>query len=201
MTNYPYDTEHAEPFQLFGEWLSEAEKKLDRDYTAFTLATSTKDAIPSARILLLKQFDERGFCFFTNFTSQKGHELKDNPNAAMCFYWEEIGKQVRIEGSTEQVSDKEADDYFASRDRGSQLGAWASNQSNSMSRDNDLADRLRNITEEFAGGVVPRPPHWSGFRLIPKKIEFWKAGEYRLHTRIIYSDLKEDKWKIQRIYP
>jgi pyridoxamine 5'-phosphate oxidase len=201
MTNYPYNTEYPEPFQLFKEWFFEAKEKLNRDHTTFTLATSTKNAIPSARILLLKKFDERGFCFFTNLTSCKGRELKENPNAAMCFYWEETGKQIRIEGNIEKVSDKEADDYFASRDRGSQLGAWASNQSSSMNKDNDLADRLKKITEEFTGDVVPRPPHWSGFRLIPKKIEFWKAGEYRLHTRIIYSDLKENKWKIKRFYP
>lgn len=193
--NYPIN-----PMLLFSEWLGEAQKLGLQEPAAATFATATKNGIPSARILLLKHFDEKGFCFFTNLSSRKGKEIHENPHAAICFFWDGLLRQVRIEGTVEHVSEKEADDYFAKRERGSQIGAWASKQSHIMENEKDLPARIKEIATQFEAQVIPRPPFWSGLRIVPKNIEFWQNGEFRLNTRILYTKTKSG-WKIDRLYP
>lgn len=193
--------DHKVPFDIFAEWLKKANAKSEIvEPTAMCLATVDQNGHPSARMILLKKFDERGFCFFTNLTSRKGKELSGNKNVALCFYWGALGLQVRIEGEVEKVSVKEADDYFASRRRGSQIGAWASKQSCDMKNDEEFKQRLDEINENFADQDVPRPPFWSGFRLIPKKIEFWQEGEFRIHQRDLYSK-SGNGWEVTKLYP
>lgn len=200
MVDYPYSVGRSEPFELFGDWYGEAQRLDIKEPTAMTVATATPDGRPSARTLLLKAYDDRGFCFYTNLTSRKGKELKDNPHVSLLFYWMPLGRQIRIEGAVERVSEKEADDYFASRRRGSQIGAWASKQSLAMDRDEALRDRVAEVAGQFEGGPIPRPPFWSGFRLVPEYFEFWEEGEYRLHKRITY--VREGSgWVVSRIYP
>jgi len=197
----PQDSENqANPIELFSEWFAEAQKLELQEPHAATFATATKDGIPSARVLLLKYFDGNGFCFFTNLSSRKGKEIYDNPNAAICFFWDKILRQVRIEGAVERVSEKEADDYFAKRDRGSQIGAWASKQSYIMETPEDLVNRVKEITTQFEGQVIPRPPFWSGLRVVPNKIEFWQSGEFRLNTRLLYTKTPNG-WESGRLYP
>ncbi|MCE3231997.1 MAG: pdxH [Rickettsiaceae bacterium] len=188
------------PIALFKEWYDKAIVLNVSEPTAMTLATATSDGIPSARIVLLKAYDERGFCFYTNFNSRKGKELLENPYAALCFYWDELGRQVRIEGKVEKVSEQEADAYFNSRSRGSQLGAWASKQSQPMEDEMDLPNRVKKITEQFSEGVIERPPFWHGFRVIPNKIEFWENKEFRLHRRLVYTKAGNG-WKTGILYP
>lgn len=195
------DIQTISPFPLFDEWFKEAKDHPEvADHTAMALATATKEAFPSVRMVLLKSHDERGFCFFTNMTSRKGKELNENPQASLCFYWPALGKQIRIEGVVEKVSQKEGDDYFAMRPRGSQVGAWASKQSCVMEQDSDLVDRVKEITEQFEGQTIPRPPFWSGYRILPSVIEFWKDQPSRLHTRITYR-LHNGQWEVERLYP
>lgn len=193
--------DYAEPMELFHQWLKEAGTLNLKEPTAMTLATASKEGMPSARVVLLKGVTEKGFYFYTNLNSRKGRELHENPQAALCFYWMDAGRQIRIEGKVEAATDKEADDYFVSRRRGSQLGAWASKQSQVMESENALAERLKEFADEFNGGPVPRPPHWSGFCLIPEVIEFWQEGEYRLHTRVTYTRRSADSWDVERLYP
>lgn len=188
------------PIELFASWFEEAKATDLEEPTAMTLATATKEGVPSARVVLLKQFDERGFCFFTNLTSHKGKELAANPKASLCFYWEVLGKQVRIDGDVERVDEKESDDYFASRARESQIGAWASKQSYPMKSREELVERVRDISQQFSGQPVPRPPFWSGFRVVPHAIEFWVKGEARLHTRIKYQK-EHGGWYTENLYP
>ena len=193
--------EHQTPFNIFAEWLKKANAKSEIiEPTAMCLATVDENNQPSARMILLKKFDERGFCFFTNLTSRKGKEIINNHNAALCFYWGVLGLQIRIEGLAEKVSSKEADDYFASRRRGSQIGAWASKQSCSMKNDEEFKQRLDEISENFANQDVPRPPFWSGFRLVPQKIEFWQEGEFRIHQRDLYTK-SGNGWEVTKLYP
>lgn len=191
------------PFQKFQEWLEKAElTKEIVEPTAMCLTTVDDKNHPSSRMVLLKKNDERGFCFFTNLTSRKGKELVNNPHVALCFYWGILGRQVRIEGQVEKVSNKEADDYFASRRAKSKIGAWASKQSCEMQQWSEFQDRIDQITKDFDGGEVPRPPFWSGFRVVPKRIEFWSEGEFRIHEREVFvksDDLKS--WTIQKLYP
>lgn len=191
-----------EPILLFKEWFDEAcAQEGQHEPTAMAVATADKEGRPSARILLLKGYDDRGFRFFTNLTSRKGKELLENPFASLCFYWDKLDRQVRIEGRIERVTEKESDDYFASRSRGSQIGAWASKQSLAIENEHALPERVKQITEQFGGqGTIPRPPFWSGFRVIPERIEFWQKGEFRLHTRILYSQ-KPTGWNVERLYP
>lgn len=193
--------DHKTPFDIFAEWLKKANAKSEIvEPTAMCLATVDENNHPSARMILLKKFDERGFCFFTNLTSRKGKELAHNHHVALCFYWGILGLQVRIEGEVEKVSAKEADDYFASRRRGSQIGAWASKQSCSMENDEEFKQRLDEINEDFADQDVPRPPFWSGFRLVPQKIEFWQEGEFRIHQRDLYTK-SGNGWEVTKLYP
>ena len=168
--------------------------------TAFALGTVGADGQPSVRIVLLKDVDDRGFVFFTNFESRKGRELLASHRAALCFHWQLLEQQVRVEGPVEVVSDAEADAYFASRARGSQLGAWASIQSRPMEHPDDLDVRVAEMKARFADVPIPRPPHWSGFRVIPERIEFWKGMPSRLHLRDVYARAGKG-WTVSRLYP
>jgi pyridoxamine 5'-phosphate oxidase len=168
--------------------------------TAFALATVSDDGQPSARILLLKGVDPRGFVFYTNYESRKGRELLAHPKAAMVFHWQPLERQVRVEGTVERVTDAEADAYFASRARGSQIGAWASQQSRPMAGEGDLEARVAEFARRVEGQPVPRPPHWSGFRLVPHRIEFWHNMPSRLHDRDAYTRTAEG-WAHAKLYP
>lgn len=193
--------EQANPFILFDEVFRQAADAGIPEPNAMALATATPDARPSIRMVLLKGFDESGFVFYTNLESRKARELRANPYAALCFHWKEIGKQIRIEGRAEQVSDSEADEYFASRPRGSQLGAWSSLQSAPLSSREELLERVRQIEERFSGSEVPRPSFWSGFRLVPDRIEFWTNGEFRLHDRLLFERDTNGGWRTMKLYP
>ncbi len=190
-----------EPFKKFSNWFEKASATKEIvEPTAMCLATVDKNNSPSARMVLLKKFDERGFCFFTNLTSRKGEELQNNQNVALCFYWGFLGKQVRIEGKVEPVSKQEADEYFASRRRDSRIGAWASKQSQEMQEWSEFEERILKVTKKFEGQEVVRPEFWSGFRVVPKAIEFWQEGDFRIHKREVY-EIFEDGWKVKKIYP
>jgi pyridoxamine 5'-phosphate oxidase len=168
--------------------------------TAMTLATATPDGRPSARTVLLKQFDARGFVFYTNTLSRKGRELKANPRAALCFYWQPLKEQVHVEGAVESVTAEEADEYWVSRPRESQVGAWASRQSEPLESRSALLARAVEVRNEYAAENVPRPPHWSGYRLVPERIEFWTAGEFRLHHRELY-ERDGGQWTMRLLNP
>jgi pyridoxamine 5'-phosphate oxidase len=191
-----------DPFALFGAWFTEAEASEPNDPNAMALATVAADGMPSVRMVLLKGFDETGFVFFTNLESRKGEQLKVNPKAALCFHWKTLQRSVRVEGSVTPVSPAEADAYFATRPRSSRIGAWASKQSRPLASRFDLERRIAEYTARFGLGEVPRPPFWSGFRLAPLRIEFWKNGAFRLHDRLVFTraDLAEG-WTIERLFP
>jgi pyridoxamine 5'-phosphate oxidase len=194
---------YADPIARFEALLADA-KAIPRDRlpepTAFALGTVDPDGKPSVRIVLLKGVDERGFVFYTNYESRKGRELLAAKQAAMCFHWQLMETQVRVEGSVESVTAAEADAYFASRERGSQIGAWASLQSQPMASPDDIERRVAEVEARFAGGAVTRPPHWSGFRVVPERIEFWKGMRSRLHVRNVYSR-QGSGWATERLYP
>ena len=170
------------------------------DPTAMSLATVSPDGNPSVRIVLLKSVDARGFVFFTNLESRKGRELIATPRAALCYYWAALDTQDRIEGTVEPVTDAEADAYFASRARESQIGAWASLQSETLPSRAELLGRVAEVEKLYANKPVPRPPHWTGRRVIPTSIEFWHAGEFRLHERTLY-ERDGDRWSLRRLFP
>jgi pyridoxamine 5'-phosphate oxidase len=194
------DAAYSEPFTLFANWFAQAKGKEVGDAEAMTLATVTPDGAPSARVVLLRGCDERGFVFFTNYDSRKGEDLSGNPRAALCFHWKSLERQVRIEGRAETVSDAEGDAYFARRARESQIGAWASDQSRELDSRATLERRTVEMEKRFAGGPVPRPPRWSGFRVIPDRVEFWEERPHRLHDRVVYRRDGEG-WRKFRLYP
>jgi len=193
-------TESADPVALFREWLADAEKQESYNPDAVALATATAEGVPAVRMVLLKGVEENGFIFYTNSESRKGHELAENPHASMCFYWKSLRRQVRIDGAVEKAGDEISDAYFATRSRASQIGAWASMQSRPLEGRFELEKRIAVQTAKFAVGAVPRPPFWEGYRLIPRRIEFWAEQKFRLHDRIVY-DRAGDGWTVQRLYP
>jgi pyridoxamine 5'-phosphate oxidase len=189
-----------DPIEVFREWLAEAEAAEPNDPTAMAVATVDAAGNPSVRMLLLKGIDERGFAFYTNFESRKGRELLAQPRAALCFHWKSLRKQVRVEGPVEIVSDEEADAYFHSRARVSQIGAVASDQSRPLDSRATLEAKVAGMEALLGDAEVPRPPNWSGFRVIPHTIEFWKDGAFRLHDRIVFRRQGLD-WATERLYP
>ncbi|MFB2769568.1 pyridoxamine 5'-phosphate oxidase [Pelatocladus sp. BLCC-F211] len=191
----------ANPFIQFQKWFDEALTAQLLEANAMTLATTTPDGKPSARIVLLKDFDERGFVFFTNYNSHKGQELAENPQAALVFWWAELERQVRICGHVEKVSENDSDRYFQSRPFNSRLGAWVSNQSDIIESRTLLEQRFQELQAKYKNQDVPRPPHWGGLRVIPTEIEFWQGRSSRLHDRILYTLLDNGNWKIQRLSP
>lgn len=190
------------PLDLFEKWMAEAERKISGTPNATFLATAGPDARPSGRIVLLRGFDERGFEFFTNYESRKGMELRDNNYACMTFFWNELFRQVRIEGIIHKLSEEESDEYFSSRPRESQIAAIASDQSRVLPGRELLEERVRETGKLFEGKPVTRPPHWGGYRLAPSSIEFWQGRPHRLHDRILYArENISDTWIFERLYP
>lgn len=189
-----------DPLALFHLWMAEAETHEVNDPNAMGLATVDPDGRPSLRMVLLKGADAEGFVFYTNLDSRKGRELAGNPFAALCFHWKSLRRQIRVEGRTQPVSAAEADSYFASRARASQIGAWASKQSQPLEGRFELERRVGEFAAKFGIGKIPRPPHWSGFRLVPDRIEFWQDRPFRLHDRFVFTR-ENDAWQRHPLYP
>lgn len=190
----------TDPFALFHEWLKEALEKEPNDANAMALATADADGLPDVRMVLLKDVDPQGFVFYTNLGSAKGRELAANPQAALLFHWKSLRRQVRVRGTVSPVTEAEADAYFATRARPAQLGAWASEQSRTLPDRLALEKRIAEFGLKFGLGKVPRPPHWSGFRVAPQVIEFWRDRPFRLHERLVF-DRAEGGWTTRRLYP
>ena len=194
--------EADEPLRLFSAWFAEAKRAEPVNPDAMALATVGADGLPNARMVLLKGFDERGFIFYTNLDSVKGHELAGAPKAALTFYWKSLQRQVRVRGDVEPVSAEEADTYFATRSRMAQIGAWASKQSAALESRLAFEKAVARYTAKFAIGAVPRPPHWSGYRVKPQEIEFWQERPFRLHDRIAFRRADaQAPWSKMRLYP
>ena len=189
-----------DPIELFQRWLAEAHESEPNDPAAMTLATVDANGIPSARMVLLKDADAAGFVFYTNTESRKGMDLDATARASLVFHWKSLRRQVRIDGTAERVSDQEADAYFASRQRGSQIGAWASDQSRPLDGRFELEKRVARYAAKYCLGAVPRPPHWSGFRIVPRGFEFWREGAFRLHDRLVYHRTDQG-WRTERLFP
>jgi pyridoxamine 5'-phosphate oxidase len=188
-----------DPFEQFRGWFAEAEQAEPNDPNAMAIASATPEGRPSVRMVLLKEWDKRGFVFYTNTESRKGDELKANPQAALLFHWKSLRRQVRIEGRVEPVSDAEADAYYASRARLSRLGAWASEQSRPLPGRGALLRRVAKYEARYLG-EVPRPPYWSGYRVVPERFEFWQDMPFRLHDRLVYERAGEG-WQTMKLYP
>ncbi|WP_120496989.1 pyridoxamine 5'-phosphate oxidase [Kiloniella sp. EL199] len=198
------DNTPSDPYDIFDAWLKEAEEKEPNDPTAMSLSTVDETGMPSSRMVLLKDWDQQGFVFYTNYESRKGEQLIAHPKAALMFHWKSVRRSVRIEGLVEQVAPEEADEYFASRPKQSQIGAWASDQSRPLEGRFELEKRVAKYAAKYGLGKVPRPPHWSGFRVCPTRIEFWQDGPFRLHDRLVYSteDVKQSgQWNTERLFP
>jgi len=189
-----------EPVALFNKWLKLAEEKERVNPNAVAVATANADGKPSVRILLLKGVDERGFVFYTNSESHKGEELAINPRASLCFYWKSMRREVRVDGPVEKISNEEADAYFESRARGSQIGAWASKQSRPLESRFELEKRIAKYTTKFHIGKVPRPEFWEGYRVKHERVEFWAEKSFRLHDRFVYTRTDQG-WQTERLYP
>ncbi|MBA2748442.1 MAG: pyridoxamine 5'-phosphate oxidase [Tatlockia sp.] len=191
----------TDPFKQFKTWFDQALNAQLPEPNAMTLATSTIEGKPSARMVLLKDFSDRGFVFYTNYLSHKGQELATNPQAALVFWWAQLERQVRIEGKVCQVSPQESDQYFHSRPINSQLGAWVSNQSQIVNSREVLEQRQEELIVQYEQQIIPRPPHWGGFRVIPTEIEFWQGRPSRLHDRLLYRLQEDNSWLIERLSP
>lgn len=191
----------ADAMEQFSAWWNDALNSNIDEVNAFTLATASKDGKPSARIVLLKGYNEKGFVFFTNYESNKGRTIAENPNACMVFFWKELERQVRIEGTIEKVSNKESDDYFFSRPVSSQVGAWASPQSKVISDRSLIEENVKKYEAQFDTTAITRPPHWGGYCLKPQLVEFWQGRPSRLHDRLQYTLIENGKWKIERLAP
>ena len=191
----------TDPFARFQDWMTEAWAHEPEDANAMTLATATPSGTPAARIVLLKGADARGFVFYTNKESRKGEELTANARAALLFHWKPLGRQVRIEGHVEHVTDAEADAYYATRPRISRLGAWASDQSRVLPDRTELERRLAEYEAKYPGEDIPRPPNWSGFRIVPSRFEFWQNMPFRLHDRTVYTRSANGGWTLEKLYP
>ena len=190
------------PFELFQKWFEEAKKKEINDPNALALGTANKKGIPSVRMVLLKSYNEKGFIFYTNLNSQKGNEIKDNPNASMCFHWKSLLRQIRIVGTLKQVDDETADEYYNSRAYDSRIGAWASKQSNILKSRDELLNALDDYKKKYKDrNNVPRPNHWSGWNLKPSTIEFWLDGDNRIHERLKYSLGENSNWTKSLLSP
>ena len=189
------------PFTLFAEWLAAATATEPNDPNAMALATVDETGLPDVRMVLLKGFDEHGFTFYTNLESSKGRQLAAVPKAALCFHWKTQRRQVRVRGPVTPVESREADDYFASRPRMSRIGAWASQQSRPLESRFALEKAVAAYTARYGAGTIPRPPHWSGFRVRPVQIEFWKDGAFRLHDRLVFTRESDGGWSRSTLYP
>ena len=190
----------SEPYDQFAWWYAEAQAKEPNDPNAMALATVGPGGMPSVRMVLLKDYDQRGFVFYTNFESRKGTQILGSMKAAICLHWKSLHRQVRVEGAVETVTDAEADAYFHSRHKSSQIGAWASKQSRPLESRFELEKRVAQFTAKYAIGEVPRPTYWSGFRILPQRIEFWEDRPFRLHDRMVYS-AAEGGWTSEKLYP
>ncbi len=191
-----------DPLLLFHQWINDAQETEPNDPTAMALATVDEEGMPNVRMVLLKAVDERGFVFYTNLESAKGRELLGQKKAALCFHWKSLRRQIRIRGNVETVSDEEADAYYNSRDRGSRVGAWASRQSRPMSDRFELKREVAKKAAKYAVGVIPRPAYWSGFRVRPTSIEFWRDKPFRLHDRRVFThQTQEDSWSSELLFP
>ena len=191
----------TDPIALFEHWLAEAAASEPNDPNATALATVDPSGMPDVRMVLLKGFDRQGFVFYTNLESRKGQQLAAVPSAALCFHWKSLRRQVRLRGHVAPVSAAEADDYFLQRPRLSRVGAWASSQSRPLESRQMLQERVDRYTEQFGEDLIPRPPHWSGFRIAPVEIEFWRDGPFRLHDRLRFTRTEEGAWSTVRLYP
>lgn len=191
----------TDPFKQFSKWFDNAISAKVLEPNAMTLATASKEGLPSARIVLLKDFNEYGFTFYTNFNSYKAQQLEKNPLAALIFFWGDLERQIRIEGVVEKINSTEAEGYFQSRPKGSQLGAWVSPQSEVIPDRSFLEKTLEELSEKYKNKEVPKPEHWGGYRVIPNAIEFWQGRSNRLHDRLLYTQNKDKSWKLIRLAP